>query len=117
VARDDGDAEAAVTGEHIRAELVRTGGFGGLELHSRLDTAELDEEQARELAALVGGLDLDKLGPGAPGQHRQPVPDAYEYELTVQRGGRRWEGTFGERDVPRELRPLVTALVRRGRQG
>jgi len=111
--------------ERIRVELVRTGGFGGMELHSTLDTARLPDAEADELAALVERAGLDPLGSAgadettaAHGEERgQAMPDAFQYRLSVQRGGRRWHGVLDERQVPPELRPLLTKLVAHARSG
>jgi len=107
-----------VTEERIRVALVRTGGFAGLELRTTLDTAHLPEAEARELAGLVQRVDFESLGPGGSAEDTGPGwPDAFHYRLSVRRGGRRWDGLFGEQQVPPELRPLLTKLVARARSG
>jgi hypothetical protein len=134
-----------MSGEHLRVELVRTGGFGGLELTSVVDTENLTGAEAADLAdrllrAGLPGLDdaggqeaTGGPGPGGPGSGAPgpagwpgategataapPVPDAFRYHLSVQRGERRWEGEFTERQVPARLRPLLALLMDRGRHG
>jgi hypothetical protein len=117
-----GDTPADGT-EHVRVELVRTGGFGGMELRGTLDTAQLPRPDAEDLAGLVEQVDFDSFGHGgAAGDEaatgtRRAVPDAFQYRLSVQRGGRRWSAVFDESQVPPELRPLLAKLVARGRAG
>ena len=99
--------------DRIRAELVRTGGFGGMTVHARLDSAELDRAAAAELAALVDAAGLDRLAEAGAG--REPVPDEFRYRLAVWRGRRRWEVELGDRDVPPRLRPLLGRLIQAAR--
>jgi hypothetical protein len=57
---------------------------------------------------LVAKTDLSRLGkPFA----RPRGADLMHYELTVERGGRRWHGTVSDPNIPAELRPLLQFLT------
>lgn len=92
----------------FRMELTRSGGFGGLRLHSSVDVDALPLEQTAALTDLVDRVDLAAL-------EQQPVqqawPDEYRYELTVIRGDRRHHLVVGDRSAPPELRALLARLV------
>ena len=66
--------------------LVRTGGFAGLRRAGELDTADLGDADAAEVAALVDSLvaALD-APPGTAGRPRGA--DRFHYEVTVDGGG------------------------------
>lgn len=96
--------------DRIRVELERSGGFGGLVTHRTVDTADLTPEQAAQLRALVADADLDAAG-DAVARGTVPVPDAYHYRLTVVGGGRRWDLSLSDPQVPPNLRPLLRALL------
>ncbi len=89
--------------------MRRTGGFTGAEVRSQLDTDALSPAEAAELAALVGTLDLDRLGAVTPPP--VPMPDAMRYELEIERGEERRTVTLSEPAVPAEVRPLLQRLV------
>lgn len=89
--------------------MVRTGGIAGLKLVGSLDTAELPPEQAARVEAALGELDWN-VPPAPPAW-----PDSMQYALTVTTGGRRRSVVLDESRLPAALRPLVDALVSRGR--
>lgn len=66
---------------------------------------------AGELAALLQELDLPSLARRA--RSGPPAPDAYHYDLTVDRDDGPQELSFGDGAMPPELRPLVRLLERR----
>jgi len=93
-----------------RIALRRTGGLAAMRLEVEVDLRGQDPGAA-ELAELLRDLDVPALG-AAPGSGA-PVPDAYRYELTVDRGDGPEELSFGDGAVPPELRPVLRALERR----
>jgi hypothetical protein len=99
----------------IRIELERSGGFAGITLRSTLDTATLPPAQAAEVAALVDRVDLAALAR----QARQAGPprgaDRFQYDLTVERGGRRQHLSLPDGAVPDELRPLLDRMIAEAR--
>ncbi|MFD6972627.1 hypothetical protein OG756_13590 [Streptomyces sp. NBC_01310] len=61
----------------MRIEVVRTGGFAGIERRAEVDTAGLpDEDEWRALAGLA-------LRPGPPGDPADRVRDGFSYRITV----------------------------------
>jgi hypothetical protein len=92
----------------FRMELERTGGFGGLRLHSSVDVGVLPPEQAAALTDLVDRVDFVALE-RRPAQ--QASPDEFRYDLTVARGDRRHHLVVGDRSAPPELRELLARLV------
>ncbi len=93
-----------------RIALRRTGGLAAMRLEVAVDLRPGDPGTA-ELAELLQDLDVATLGARAgPGA---PVPDAYCYELTVDREDGREELSFGDGAVPAELRPVIRVLERR----
>jgi hypothetical protein len=96
--------------EQVRAELRRTGGFAGREVHVRADATSLTPPQAARLIQLVSTLDLAALTshPDGPAPHGA---DLMRYDLRLQRGSQTWQGTFHEPRIPPEIRPLLQFLV------
>lgn len=95
-----------------RIRFRRTGGlFAGDRLETTVDLDELPEEEADRLERDLSEVDLDELARASP--VRGPGADAYQYDLTVERGGEVRELTVGETALPPELRRLVERLTRR----
>ena len=98
--------------EGTRITLERSGGFGGLVARGALDTAQLAEPEAAEVAA---ALQLLREAPQEAGDAgRATVPDAQRYEFTLTSGGRTRRLVFDDLTLPAGARPLVDALLRRG---
>lgn len=103
---------------HVRADLVRSGGFAGLTRRSSLDTGTMAAADAQQLRDLVAGLDLGSLGrPTHTAPTQPPVPDGYTYDLSIVRGPDRVRVQLDERSVAAELRPLIQFLDRRAQPG
>jgi hypothetical protein len=95
-----------MTPDHARVRLRRTGGFAGRATEAELDTAELEPAKAE---AVLRALDAAKSAPPAI-----PRPDAFSYELTIERAGDTRTVTFGD-PPPAELAPVLDALSGRSR--
>ena len=94
--------------ERVRAEMRRSGGFAGRTVDVRLDSAQMPPAEAAQLVQLVSAIDLSRLGAGRP-----PTPagaDLMRYDLMIERGGHRWQGTVSDPAVPAALRPLLQFL-------
>jgi hypothetical protein len=89
----------------------RTGGFAGNLPALSLDATALPAEQTAELERLLATVEL----PREPSSSRG-APDAFRYELELERTGKRERLDLGERDIPPELRPLLTELTRLARE-
>ena len=94
--------------EHVRAEMRRSGGFTGRTVHVRLDSEQLPPADAAQLIQLVAALDLDGLAAGGPPS--TAGADLMRYDLTIERGGHRWQGTVADPAIPGRLRPLLQFL-------
>jgi hypothetical protein len=99
-----------VADEPVRVHLVRSGGFAGITVQARVDSATLPVEEAKELTALLDRLDLADLAERAT----QPTrgADRFQYDLTIQRGESQTHVSLPENAVPPDLRPLLTWLLR-----
>jgi hypothetical protein len=104
--------------EHVRAELRRSGGFTGRAVHVRLDSADLPPADAARLVLLVSAIDLSGLtsqgGLTSSGGPATAGADLMRYELTIERGGRRWHGVVADPHIPAGLRPLLQFLTHHG---
>jgi hypothetical protein len=98
-------------GQSVQVEVERTGGFGGLVTRRSADTDSLPAEEARQLAELVGALDLEALR-NAPSPART-VPDAFQYDIVISTGGTQVSLHAEDPDVPAQLRPLIRFVVQR----
>jgi len=104
-----------VAGEHAQLSLRRTGGLAGLPMVASLDTRELDTEEAEAISAALDEVDLAHVGegpPAAPG-----AADMLHYDLEIRRGDRSDTVSFGERQMPPELAPVIRTLMRRAQPG
>jgi hypothetical protein len=70
----------------MRIRFERTGGFGNVPLRAEIDSAQLPLDRARELERLVEtARPFDQ--PPQP-QSSAPVSDDFQYEITIEEGGR-----------------------------
>jgi len=90
----------------VRVQIRRRGGLAGIALRADLDTAELGSQTATRVDEAVARL-LTKTA-SAP----TPLPDAFEYEITVP--GRGDSVVVGEHELPSDLEPLVEKLAKVG---
>jgi emfourin len=94
--------------ERVRAELRRSGGFTGRTVHVQVDSAQMPPADAARLVQLVTAIDLSGLDAPRPGP--PAGADLMRYDLTIERGGRRWQGTVSDPTIPAQLRPLLQFL-------
>ena len=97
----------------MQITLERSGGFTGIPLTVKVDTAALSPDQVTQLRHLVDATDFFHLPAtlSAPAQ-----PDRFEYVVTLQEGDRKHTITVGEAAVPERLRPLLSWLMATARQ-
>jgi hypothetical protein len=101
--------EVAVVAEHIRVDVERTGGFGGLTTRRSADTESLPAEEAQRLTELVSALDRAALDHAT--EPARPVPDGFEYAVSISRAGRNVRLHVRDPDVPPQLRTLIRFVV------
>ncbi|MFD0270999.1 protealysin inhibitor emfourin [Streptomyces sp. NPDC127106] len=88
----------------MRIQVVRTGGFAGIERRAEVDTSGLpDEEEWQGLAQLA-------LRPAAASPGADRVRDGFSYRITVD--GR--TVTCQEPDLSEAQRQLITRLLKEG---
>ncbi|OEJ31929.1 protealysin inhibitor emfourin [Streptomyces subrutilus] len=88
----------------MRIEVIRTGGFAGIERRGEVDTSgRPDEAEWRALA-------LPALRPAAPGGGGGPVRDGFSYRITVD--GR--TVSCQEPDLSQAQRALVSRILKEG---
>jgi hypothetical protein len=96
----------------IRLELQRSGGFAGLIRPPKtLETAGLPPEMAREIEELV---EKAETTPPRTAPQRS-IPDATQYDLTIQRGGQVRRLSYNDATIPPEVRELVKRIEAEGR--
>ncbi|HEX8918925.1 MAG TPA: protealysin inhibitor emfourin [Chloroflexota bacterium] len=93
----------------MRIQFTRTGGFAGIQLTNSVDTAQLPPDQAAALEKLIGDagfFDLpERLAPA------KPVPDRFEYEVTVTSGEQSHTLVVNDAAAPASLKPLLNYLT------
>jgi hypothetical protein len=96
-----------------RIEVHRSGGFAGVDLSGAQDIDSLPADEARELLALLGQLDVDPspraARPSAGGA------DRFQYDVVVTRGGKRRTLSLQETELTPAQRNVLTRILRRGR--
>ena len=99
----------------MRITLDRTGGFMGMRFSTTVDTDSLPPEEADSLRAMVqsAGLLAEKPHVSSSPGH----PDQYGYMVTVVERDKTYATSVQERDVTRELRPLLDLLMARAKRG
>jgi hypothetical protein len=93
----------------VKVEMRRSGGFTGRTTKVHLDTAQMPPADAARLIQLVTTVDLSRLttARGTPAAGA----DLMRYDLVIENGVDRWEGTVSDPSIPNELRPLLRFLT------
>jgi hypothetical protein len=93
----------------MHIEFVRSGGFAGMRLTASVDTEQLPAERASTLDKLIsdaGFFELpEQILPPAP------VPDRFEYKLTVTAPQKTHSIVVSDAAAPASLRPLLNYLT------
>jgi hypothetical protein len=93
----------------VRVEMRRSGGFTGRTSKVELDTAHMAPAEAARLIQLVTTVDLSRLASQSGAPHAGA--DLLRYDLVIENGVDRWEGTVADPSIPNELRPLLQFLT------
>ncbi len=80
-----------------------------------IDTSALEAPMAAEVEHLASKLDLAGLARRSPLRGRGT--DRFQYDLSVEAGGRRYQVTAAEDAVPPELKELVAWMLQHGDTG
>ncbi len=93
----------------MRIRFERSGGFTNIPVKGSFNLDDLPAEQAGALWDLVEQADFfvlpEQLTAG------RPVPDQFNYQITVEAGARRHTVITGDRSAPEALRPLIRKLT------
>jgi hypothetical protein len=99
----------------VKVEMRRSGGFTGRTSRVELDTAHMPPAEAARLIQLVTTVDLSRLAASRRGTPLGGTPlggaDLMRYDLVIENGVDRWEGTVADPSIPGELRPLLQFLT------
>ena len=100
-------------GAPFRIEFERSGGFAGVSLKTSVDSRAIQPDEAREFDELLDRIDVTTL---ADSSEAATQPDQFQYDLTIEHDGKREHLTVRERDIPKELRPLLDRLLERAKK-
>ena len=95
----------------MKIEFKRSGGFAGISVRLALDSAALPPGEREALEALIARARFFEL----PERRSSVHPDAFLYDLVIEREGRRHAICLGDRDAPAELKPLLERLIEMAR--
>ena len=101
----------AASDEPRLIRVRRTGGVAGIAAEASVGVDDLSPEEREALAQLVGS---GRTEPPTPSRARQ-APDAFQYELTISRGGHDERIIAGEGDLPAVLREALARAIREDR--
>jgi len=99
----------------MRIEFVRSGGFAGILLSARIDLEKLPPDESAILELHINEANFFDL----PEQIKpaSPMPDRFEYQVTVSSSQRTHTVTVSESLVTDQLRPLLEYLTDLARTG
>ncbi len=93
----------------MRVDFIRTGGVAGVRLTTSVETTELPPDQAVTLHKLLDDsrfFDLpENIAPP------RPMPDRFEYRLTVASAEQTHTVTVNDAACPDSLKPLINYLT------
>ncbi len=93
----------------MRIDYERSGGFAGMRLAAKIDTATLPAEQASALQSAVDAahfFDLPAKIPAPP-----QAADQFKYIVTIEAGGKRKTVDVGEGSASPALQALLQQLT------
>ena len=97
-----------------KINFKRTGGVLGREIDSDIDLNEIPDEESQELMRLITETNFFKIPQNLIAQ---PIPDEYEYTVTVEAGNTHHTIHTSDSSAPENLRPLLEKLSRLARPG
>jgi hypothetical protein len=91
----------------MKVRYRQTGGFGGLNFGSDLDSEQLPPNEAKELERLVQQAALHRAGVK---KSRGAGRDLADYEISVEDHGRTIRAAFDDMTIPGNVQPLLDFL-------
>jgi len=95
-----------------KIDFERTGGFMGRAVRLSLDLDDLPADQTETLSLLLDEADFFSLE-DPPG--KAPLPDAFQYTITVTTDSAQRTIRTSDTTAPEKLRPLINDLSARAR--
>lgn|SRR5512146_1359083 len=93
----------------MRVDFIRTGGFAGVRLTTSIETTKLTPDQAVTIRKLLDDsrfFDLpENIAPA------KPMPDRFEYRVTVASAQQTHTVTCSDAACPDSLKPLLNYLT------
>ncbi|MFI6369282.1 protealysin inhibitor emfourin [Nocardia sp. NPDC050630] len=93
----------------LHLEFRRSGGLAGIEMTTSVDARDLPAEQAPVITDLLN----DTLPERDTPPPRPPIPDQFNYELTVTDGHRTSTYHWTDMQIPDAAQPLIAELAQR----
>ena len=90
----------------------RSGGFMGRTVSATLDLDDLPDDQAKTLEEMLNKADFFELPADLT---RPPMPDAFTYTITVDKGTRQHSVRVSDATAPDTVRPLLEELNKQAR--
>lgn len=97
----------------MKITFERSGGFMGLKSGLTIDLNDLPSDDAETLRRLVDESSFFTLTENA--STRRPIPDGFQYTITVETEMIKHTVRASDTTVPNELRPLLQELSQRAR--
>jgi hypothetical protein len=90
----------------MKIKFVQSGGFAGLTKEAEVNTDEISEEEKNLLQKAIDDSDFFSLQT----QDSEPMPDAEQFFITVEKEGESHMVNFNTQNIPETLKPLVDDL-------
>jgi len=94
----------------MNIDFIQTGGFAGVRISVNIETQKLPLEQSLKLEKLVNQAGFFSLSPII--KSPSPLPDRFEYQISISSKGKSHSVTVSESVVPDRLRPLLDFLYK-----
>ena len=97
-----------------RIKFERTGGFAGMRIAADFELEDLPEDQAERVRELLDDVDFDELPEKL--MKGRPVPDGFNYSITVESEKGEHTVTTSDTSAPEKIQPLLELLYQIARQ-
>jgi hypothetical protein len=99
--------------EPVIIDFERAGGYGGLSLHTTIDSHSLSANETEELGRLMNEAGIPELMKETI--FPESSPDQFVYTLRIRMGEEQHLIQLAERQIPPSVRPLLKFLTNRSR--
>jgi hypothetical protein len=96
----------------MRLKLRKTGGIAGLKVSAEVDSEKLPEAQAKKMKELVDQADLFNQASAPRGKSS---PDQFQYEISVEEGGKTHTFSTNESTASDDLLDLIDWMTEAAR--